>query len=275
MAFSIFAIGFRNPWRFSFDRGTGQLFVADVGHNAREKIDIVVLGGNYGWRVFEGNRCTDLGPAPCSAGGFTPPIVDYEQTGGRCAITGGYVYRGSKSSLPMGAYVYGDFCTGEIFSLNNGVQSVLLDTDLSISSFREDEAGEIYVVGLGGTVHRIIHPNAPPNHPPNAAVAVSGEGFRTGQTITYQATLTPGSTTTLVDIYLGVLLPDGVTFLSLVQMSIGAISMVLRRSPIPFSAGVALAQPVVIPFSHTFLGSEPVGTYFAFAGMAVAGGDPL
>ena len=104
--------------------------------------------------------------------------------------------------------MYGDFCTGEILSLNNGVQSVLMDTDLSISSFGEDEAGEIYVVGLGGTVHRVINPNGPPDDPSSADVALGEEGFRAGQTITYQATLTPGSTPTLVDIYLGALLPD-------------------------------------------------------------------
>jgi hypothetical protein len=171
--------------------------------------------------------------------------------------------------------VYADFCSGEIFLLSNGVQSLLLDTALRISSFGEDESGEIYVVGLGGTVHRIVKPNAPPDDPPDAAVALSGEGFRTGQTIIYQATLTPGSTPTLVDIYLGALLPDGVTFLSLVQVSTSAVSIVLGSSPIPFSAGVALSQPMVIPFSYTFLGSEPVGTYFAFAGAAVAGSDPL
>ena len=82
--------------------------------------------------------------------------------------------------------MYSDFCTGEILSLSNGVQSVLLDTDLMISSFGEDEAGEIYVVGLGGTVHRTINPNASPTDPPSAAVALSGEGCRTGQTLTYQ-----------------------------------------------------------------------------------------
>ena len=104
--------------------------------------------------------------------------------------------------------MYSDFCTGEILSLSNGVQSVLLGTDLMISSFGEDEAGEIYVVGLGGTVHRIINPNASPDDPPSAAVALRGEGFRTGQTITYQATPTPGFAPTQVDIYFGALLPD-------------------------------------------------------------------
>lgn len=152
----IFAMGMRNPWRFSFDRGgTNQLYVGDVGQGAREEIDIVTLGGNYGWRVREGKICTNLDPALCNASGFTDPIIDYAHTNGRCSVTGGYVYRGSRATLPAGTYVYGDFCTGEIFQLPGGTASVLLDTGLSISSFGEDESGEIYVVGLGGTVHRI------------------------------------------------------------------------------------------------------------------------
>jgi len=155
----IYALGLRNPWRFSFDRATGQLYAADVGQDAREEIDIITRGGNYGWRIFEGTRCTNLGPTSCTAGGFIAPIAEYTHSAGRCSITGGYVYRGAKSSLPVGAYVYGDYCTGEIFMLRDGAQSLLLDTSLSISSFGEDEAGEIYVVGLGGTVHRIAAPN--------------------------------------------------------------------------------------------------------------------
>jgi len=155
----IFALGLRNPWRFSFDRLTGQLFVGDVGQGAREEIDIVTIGGNYGWRVFEGTLCTNLDPPLCSAGGFTAPIREYSHSAGRCSITGGYVYRGTRSSLPVGAYVYGDFCTGEIWQLlpatSGGTETLLLDTSLNISSFGEDEAGEIYVVGLGGTVDRL------------------------------------------------------------------------------------------------------------------------
>jgi hypothetical protein len=152
----IFAVGMRNPWRFSFDRGTGQLYVGDVGQGAAEEIDIVTLGGNYGWRVREGFNCTSLDPALCNASGFTDPITAYPHTGGRCSVTGGYVYRGSRGTLPAGTYVYGDFCTGEIFRFPGGPAEVLLDTGLGISSFGEDESGEIYVVGLnGGTVHRL------------------------------------------------------------------------------------------------------------------------
>jgi glucose/arabinose dehydrogenase len=171
----IYAYGFRNTWRFSFDRATNRLFLGDVGQGAREEIDIVTLGGNYGWRVFEGTLCTGLGPASCSAPGFTPPTAEYGHTNGRCSITGGYVYRGARSSLPVGAYVYADFCTGEIFILQNGAQNLLLDAPRNISSFGEDEAGEIYVVGLGGTVERIV---ASPSFPPcEFSVSATNQSF--------------------------------------------------------------------------------------------------
>jgi len=155
----IFAVGLRNPFRFSFDRGTGQLYAGDVGQGAREEIDIITLGGNYGWRVFEGTLCTNNDPGLCNPANFVPPIKEYDHSGGRCSIIGGYVYRGTRSTLPMGAYVFGDFCTGEIFQLlpatSSGAQTLLMDTSLSISSFGEDESGEIYVVDLNGTVHRL------------------------------------------------------------------------------------------------------------------------
>ena len=152
----IFALGFRNPFRFSFDRATGDLWLGDVGQNAVEEVDVVTVGGNYGWRVFEGSRCTNLGPASCATPGFSPPVAEYRRSGGRCAVTGGYVYRGRAGTLPAGAYVFGDFCSGEIFLLDDGGLRVLLDTPLALASFGEDEAGELYVVDLGGTVHRLI-----------------------------------------------------------------------------------------------------------------------
>lgn len=163
----VYAVGVRNPWRFSFDRLTGDLYVGDVGQNAWEEIDIITRGGNYGWRVTEGNHCNpSIGAGICSVIGLVPPIAEYLHTLGRCSITGGYVYRGAKRTLPSGTYVYADFCSGEIFTfVGGGGQSVLLDTGMNISSFGEDEAGEIYVVGLGGTIHRLINPNPPPPSP--------------------------------------------------------------------------------------------------------------
>ena len=159
----IFAVGMRNPFRFSFDRSTGQLYVGDVGQGAWEEVDIVTVGKNYGWRVYEGNHCTGNDPMLCTTpppSAYTFPILEYAHAGGRCSITGGYVYRGPIQTLPTGSYVFGDFCTGEILMFDGTNQTVLMDTTLSISSFGEDEAGEIYVVGLGGTVHRLVNPNA-------------------------------------------------------------------------------------------------------------------
>jgi glucose/arabinose dehydrogenase len=152
----IWALGLRNPWRFSFDRATGQLYAGDVGQNAREEVDIIRRGGNYGWRVFEGTLCTNLDPALCGLPGFIPPIAEYGHTGRRCSIIGGYVYRGTRSSLPPGSYVFGDFCSGEIFLLQNRTVTRLLVAPLMITSFGEDQAGEIYVTGFGGTVHRVV-----------------------------------------------------------------------------------------------------------------------
>lgn len=158
----VFAYGFRNPWRFSFDRGTGKLYVADVGQDTQEEIDLVTLGGNYGWRVFEGTLCTNNDPGLCSPSNFIFPVAEYSHTLGRCAIIGGYMYRGTQSTLPLGGYIFGDLCTGEIFMLSNNTSTVLLNTTLSISSFGEDEAGEMYVVDLNGTVQRIVASSSTP-----------------------------------------------------------------------------------------------------------------
>ena len=157
----IYAYGLRNPWRFSFDRATGDLYAGDVGQNAIEEVDIITLGGNYGWRIWEGSSCTGDDSTLCSPAGFIFPIAEYSHVSGRCAVTGGYVYRGHQSSVPLGTYIYGDYCSGEIFLLQNGASTIALDTALNISSFGEDEAGEVYVVGLGGTVHRIARTATP------------------------------------------------------------------------------------------------------------------
>jgi glucose/arabinose dehydrogenase len=149
-----YALGFRNPWRFSFDRGTGLLYAGDVGQGREEEVDIVRRGGNYGWRIVEGNLC--FSPASgCKRAGLTPPIATYRHTGGRCAIMGGYVYRGRAVPGLAGTYVYGDLCSGEVFGRRDGRSAVLLDTGLSIASFGEDEAGELYVIDHAGSIWRV------------------------------------------------------------------------------------------------------------------------
>lgn len=160
----IYSTGLRNPFRCSFDRQTGELYAGDVGQGVIEEVSILSLGGNFGWRVLEGTRCTNLGPGSCTNSIYIPPVVEYSHSGGRCSITGGYVYRGTRNTFPAGTYVYGDFCTGEIFTWSKGMArnaiNVLTDSNLGISSFGEDEAGELYVVGLGGSIFKLVAPSA-------------------------------------------------------------------------------------------------------------------
>ena len=172
----IWHYGLRNPWRFGFDRQTGELWIGDVGQGTREEVDRVAagVGGlNLGWRVYEGFSCTGLDPTLCGQPGFTPPVVDYDHSAGRCSVTGGYAYRGSEGVFPAGRYVFGDFCTGEIWTLNGATMTPLFDTAQLISAFGEDETGELFVLDLNGTVSRFTNRNADTPgvfRPSNAAV---------------------------------------------------------------------------------------------------------
>ncbi|MFO1310542.1 MAG: PQQ-dependent sugar dehydrogenase [Burkholderiales bacterium] len=168
----IWALGVRNPWRFSFDRATGDLYLGDVGQSAVEEIDFAARGSpsglNFGWRVMEGNRCTGLGGgAACGSDGFTPPVASYDHGQG-CSVTGGVVYRGSAVPVMQGRYVYGDFCTGRIWALNRdrGLEwqsEVLLDTGHQIATFGEDSAGEVYWSDLrSGNIYRLAAQPAAP-----------------------------------------------------------------------------------------------------------------
>ena len=154
----IWAYGLRNPWRFSFDRATDNMYIGDVGQNAWEEIDFQPAGGvggaNYGWPVWEGSHAYRGGQLV----GDIKPAADYSHAGGNCSVTGGYVYRGSRIPSLQGFYFYGDYCSGKLWSLVQlGGQwhaSLILDTDFLISSFGEDQTGELYVVDLRGSVYR-------------------------------------------------------------------------------------------------------------------------
>jgi glucose/arabinose dehydrogenase len=151
----VWAVGLRNPWRYSFDRNTGDLWIADVGQNRYEEINLVPAGSpgglNFGWPIAEGAHCFPE-DKPCDRRGQERPIFDYPHEEGNCSITGGYVYRGTQMPALDGAYIFGDFCSGRIWALARegaGWKSLeMLDTNLSLSSFGEDEAGELYVTDL-------------------------------------------------------------------------------------------------------------------------------
>ena len=147
----IFAFGFRNPWRFSFDRATGRLFVADVGQDKFEEIDIVQKGGNYGWNVMEGMHCFNP-PTGCNMTGLQLPIVEIPHPEGQ-AVIGGFVYHGTALQGLQNQYIFGDL-NGKIWSLQEGppntfTRTLLDDTGLTISSFGQDQSGELYVVDIG------------------------------------------------------------------------------------------------------------------------------
>jgi len=154
----IWAYGLRNPWRFSFDRATGRLFLADVGQNRWEEIDLLEKGGNYGWRLMEGAHCFNP-ETGCSTTGLILPIAEYGRELG-CSVTGGYVYRGTRIRDLVGRYLFSDYCTGRLWSLRESggrwVMEELRATGLTVSSFGEDQAGELYVVDHRGTVYQIV-----------------------------------------------------------------------------------------------------------------------
>lgn len=164
----VWAYGLRNPWRFSFDRLTGDLYIADVGQNAREEVSFqsasAAGGENYGWNVMEGTGCYSP-PTGCSSTGLTLPVYEYSHGEG-CSITGGYVYRGSRFPALSGRYFFADYCNAWVrsFRVVDGAVVELQDHSddvgalSAVSSFGEDAAGELYVVSLGGTVYRVTSP---------------------------------------------------------------------------------------------------------------------
>ncbi|MGH9967376.1 MAG: PQQ-dependent sugar dehydrogenase [Pyrinomonadaceae bacterium] len=162
----IWALGMRNPWRFSFDRQTNDLYVADVGQSAFEEVNFQPAmspgGENYGWRLMEGMHC--FNPPNCVMTGLTLPVVEYNHNFG-CSVTGGYVYRGATFPRMQGLFFYGDFCSGRIWGLRQetGVWQAteLLDTTIGISTFGEDEQGNLYVADYNsGTIFNVAD-NAP------------------------------------------------------------------------------------------------------------------
>jgi glucose/arabinose dehydrogenase len=204
----IWALGLRNPWRFSFDRLTGDLFIGDVGQSAREEVDLQPAtsagGENYGWRKMEGTACFNPSSG-CNNGTLTLPILEYTHASGDCTVIGGYRYRGTRVSGLGGTYIYGDFCTGRIWGATpSGAlwsTTALLDLPFQISTFGEDQAGELYIAqyGAAGAISRIKSAASP---------ALSVNGNSTPITVAPGATVTvgvqdgPGNRTDRIALYL-------------------------------------------------------------------------
>jgi glucose/arabinose dehydrogenase len=160
----IWASGLRNPWRFSFDRANGDLYIADVGQNKYEEINFQRAasrgGENYGWNIMEGRHC--FRSKTCDTNGLVLPVAEYDHAAG-CSVTGGMVYRGAAIPALLGIYLYGDYCSGRIWGMRRSGEQwnvyELADTGLAISTFGEDESGEVYVADHdSGGIHRIEAP---------------------------------------------------------------------------------------------------------------------
>ena len=160
----IWAYGLRNPWRFSFDPENGHMWLADVGQNQWEEVNVVEPGSNYGWNIMEGAHCFQ--PATnCDRTGLALPVAEYSHSDG-CSITGGYVYRGLGTPSLSGAYVYGDFCSGKIwgFRYANGVVTehlLLVDSDLNITSFGQDQDNNLYILDQFDGIYRLVPAGMP------------------------------------------------------------------------------------------------------------------
>lgn len=168
----IWAYGFRNPWRFSFDKNSGQLFVADVGQNKYEEVNIVEKGGNYGWKIMEGNHCYDP-EDNCNKKGLITPIFEYEHSEG-ISVTGGYVYNGKEHSRLIGKYIFADWIgpmfflekVGNVWKMGNIELLNKPEGDLKILGFAEDKNAELYILtnqevgpkGANGAIYKLIKP---------------------------------------------------------------------------------------------------------------------
>jgi glucose/arabinose dehydrogenase len=151
--------GLRNPWRFSFDRRTGDLWIGDVGQGSWEEIDHrtraqLARRWNYGWSIFEGRHRFKPGSLNASAP-YVAPVFEYSHATGGCSVTGGYVYRGSAVPAANGRYFFGDYCNGAVWSMQGGKARREPFKLAGLASFGEDAAGELYLVSLNGSIYRL------------------------------------------------------------------------------------------------------------------------
>ena len=216
----IWATGLRNPWRFSFDRQTDDMYIGDVGQKTWEEISYQPANTaslNYGWRCYEGDADYNLSGCSTDQSVYTFPISVYESNDGPCSVTGGFVYRGANYPGMVGEYFYGDYCSGEIWSLQTDppgtfTETYHLDTSYSISTFGEDMYGELYLADRsGGDIYQLQDSN-PVNY-----LSLQKEAPLTavsGQPITYTLTVQNSSSLTLTNVTITDTLPTGAAYIS-------------------------------------------------------------
>ena len=252
----IWALGLRNPWRYSFDRQTGDLYIGDVGQSAWEEVSFQPAssrgGENYGWRRMEGAHC--FNPASgCSQEGLTLPVVEYSQSGGDCSVTGGYVYRGARFPNLQGTYFYGDYCSGRIWGLQRDQSgwrnSLLLDSTFNITAFGQDEAGNLFVTDHGGGRIYLVS-GGPPVFPAAGLVNAA-----------YSGGVVPGSIATLFG--LNVTNLNGIASASAFPLprTLNTISVTLNgiAAPLFAVAGIGASEQINFQVPEELAGASTAG----------------
>lgn len=223
----IWALGLRNPFRFSFDRANGDLYIGDVGQATKEEVSyqaVITPGGvNFGWRCREGTFTHNTDP-PCNnptfLAGLTGPIAEYNNPPGSSpsAVTGGFVYRGSQYPALVGYYFYADFYSGAISSTHKtgstfSAPQTELDTNFNISAFGEDEQGELYVLDYNGDIYRLTDANGPNPNLSTSTKSASSSGADPGETLTYTILLKNTGAPTSQPVTLTDHIPTGLAYI--------------------------------------------------------------
>ncbi|MDI6713370.1 MAG: cell wall-binding repeat-containing protein, partial [Anaerosomatales bacterium] len=270
----IWALGLRNPWRFSFDRATGAMYIADVGQNRIEEIDVEPAGAggrNYGWNYYEGSLPFPVGSVPKPTAGLTFPVYEYNHDQGDDCITGGFVYRGTRYPAWQGQYFFSDFESGRIWSMSTTTHAVALalDTPLLVTTFGQDDQGELYLAEyMDGTVYELRDGSQPPEVP--LARLGGADRYATAAAIA-RAAFPSGCTTAVV--VTGEQFPDALAASSLAGAVDGPV-LLARRDSVPDALASALATGAlgvrdVIIVGGTGAVSDAVKTQLEQAGYAV------
>jgi glucose/arabinose dehydrogenase len=250
----IYAYGLRNPWKMTIDRDKGTIWIADVGQNAREEIDTLVRGANYGWKVVEGTICTPgVSPSNCDKSGFEPPVLDYVNPSVGRSITGGFVYKGTEMPMLKNKYIFGDYVSRMVWYLQPNADGTaytmqtLVNADVNISSFAQNKAGEVFAVAHSGPNGRLLRLRCGDAQRP----VISGASVQTicnGQSVLLQA---PPA--------LGYLWSTGDTTQSITVSTSGAYTLRTRNNSGCYtdpSDVVQVVQQVLPPLEITFSGPD-------------------